>query len=98
MKAMQMMSALSQQTRWDVYRLLVGVLPAGMAASDIADAVGMSRTAMSPHFAILSAAGLLSAEKSGRTITYRAETEPVAELGEFLTQAVQKGRTGQRPA
>lgn len=97
MKAMQMMSALSQQTRWDVYQLLVGILPAGMAASDIAEAVGMSRTAMSPHFAILSAAGLLSAHKSGRTITYRAETEPVAELGEFLMQAVQKGRVGRGP-
>lgn len=93
MKAMQMMSALSQPTRWEVYSLLVGVLPSGMAASDIADAVGMSRTAMSPHFAILSAAGLLSSEKSGRTVTYRAETEPVAELATFLTGAVEKGKT-----
>ncbi len=93
MKAMQMMSALSQPTRWEVYRLLVGVLPHGMAASDIADAVGMSRTAMSPHFAILSAAGLLSSEKSGRTVTYRAETEPVEGLSDFLARAVEKGRS-----
>lgn len=90
---MQMMSALSQPTRWEVYSLLVDVLPSGMAASDIADAVGMSRTAMSPHFAILSAAGLLSSEKSGRTVTYRAETEPVEELATFLAGAVEKGKT-----
>lgn len=87
MKAMQMMSALSQPTRWEVYRLLVGVLPSGMAASDIANAVGMSRTAMSPHFAILSAAGLLSSEKAGRTVVYRARTEPVEELSDFLARA-----------
>lgn len=92
MNALHMMSALSQPTRWEVYSLLVGVLPAGMAASDIAKAVGMSRTAMSPHFAILSAAGLLSSMKSGRTVTYRAESEPVAELIDFLSHAIEKGR------
>lgn len=93
MKAMQIMSALSQPTRLKVYELLVGLLPDGMAASDIADAVGMSRTAMSPHFAILSAAGLLISDKAGRTVTYRAETEPVEGLSEFLVCAVEKGRS-----
>ena len=92
MRAMQMMSALSQPTRWAVYKLLVTALPAGMAASDIADAVKMSRTAMSPHFAILSAAGLLSSAKTGRTVIYRAETAPVEELSDFLSSAVEKGR------
>lgn len=90
---MQMMSALSQPTRWAVYGLLVDELPGGMSASDIAEAVGMSRTAMSPHFAILSAAGLLSSQKTGRTVTYRAETGPVEELSEFLARAVVKGRS-----
>lgn len=92
MKAMQVMSALSQPTRWEVYRLLIDQLPEGMAASDVADAVGMSRTAMSPHFAIMTAAGLLSAEKIGRTVVYRAETGPVEELSDFLVHAVRRGR------
>jgi ArsR family transcriptional regulator len=92
MKAMQLMSALSQPTRWAVYKLLVAALPAGMAASDIADAVKMSRTAMSPHFAILTAAGLLLSEKTGRTVIYRATTTPVEELSEFLATAVERGR------
>lgn len=92
MKAMQMMSALAQPTRWAVYERLVDVLPGGMTASDIAKAVGMSRNGMSPHFAILEAAGLLSSMKSGRTITYRAETGPVEGLSEFLAHAIEKGR------
>ena len=92
MKAMQIMSALAQPTRWAVYRRLVDELPGGMTASDIAEAVGMSRNGMSPHFAILSAAGLLSSEKSGRTVTYRAETGPVEELSDFLSLATDKGR------
>jgi ArsR family transcriptional regulator len=92
MKAMQVMSALSQGTRWEVYRLLVDTLPGGMAASEVADAVGMSRTAMSPHFAILTAAGLLSSEKIGRTVIYRAETKPVEGLSEFLDRACRRGK------
>lgn len=93
MKAMQMMSALAQPTRWAVYRHLVDKLPGGVAASEIADAVGMSRNGMSPHFAILEAAGLISSEKIGRTVIYRAETAPVEELSDFLARAIEKGRS-----
>ncbi|NLS27981.1 hypothetical protein S2M10_29840 [Sphingomonas sp. S2M10] len=92
MQAMRVMSALSQATRWKVYQELVAKLPEGMTAGDIARAVGMSPNGMTPHFAILSAAGLVSSEKVGRTVTYRAETEPVAELSDFLTDAVARGR------
>ena len=96
MKAMRIMSALAQPTRWAVYRRLVDELPRGMTASDIADAVGMTRNGMSPHFAILAAAGLVSSEKSGRNVTYRAETEPVGDLSDFLAGAVERGRTARR--
>jgi DNA-binding transcriptional ArsR family regulator len=92
MHAMRMMSALSQATRWKVYQELVDRLPGGMSAGEIAKAVGMSANGMSPHFAILTAAGLISSEKAGRTITYKAETEPVAELSGFLSAAVERGR------
>jgi DNA-binding transcriptional ArsR family regulator len=92
MKAMKMMSALSQATRWKVYQHLVDKLPGGMSAGDIAKAVGLSPNGMTPHFAILTAAGLVSSQKVGRTVTYRAETEPVAELSAFLTTAVERGR------
>ncbi|MGK2911529.1 MAG: ArsR/SmtB family transcription factor [Sphingobium sp.] len=86
------MSALSQATRWRVYQQLVDKLPDGMSAGEIAKAVEMSPNGMSPHFAILAAAGLVSFEKVGRTVTYRAETEPVAELSAFLANAVERGR------
>lgn len=92
MQAMQMMSALSQATRWKVYQQLVDRLPDGMSAGDIAKAVGMSLNGMTSHFAILTAAGLISSQKIGRTVTYRAETEPVAELSDFLVAAVERGR------
>ncbi len=96
MQAMQIMSALSQTTRWRVYQHLVERLPEGMTAGEIARAVNMSPNGMTPHFAILSAAGLVSSEKIGRTITYRAETEPVADLSVFLSDAVERGRAAGR--
>jgi len=90
MQAIQIMSALAQDTRLKVYQLLVERLPAGMTAGEIADSVKMSRNGMSPHFAILSAAGLVSAVKEGRQVIYKAEIKAVEELAAFLGKAVQR--------
>lgn len=92
MEAMQVMSALAQTTRLKVYRRLVDELPGGLAAGEIARAMEMSPNAMTAHFTILSAAGLVSSEKIGRTVIYRAETQPVEELSTFLAEAVERGR------
>lgn len=88
---MQVMSALAQPTRLQVWRTLVDRLPDGMTAGDIAQAVGMSKNGMSPHFAILSAAGLVRSEKIGRSVIYRAETAGVQELSSFLSHACNRG-------
>lgn len=87
MKAMQIMSALSQPTRLAVFRQLVGALPEGMAAGDIATAVGSSPNTMSAHLAILSRAGLVASDKVGRSVVYRAIVGPVRDLASFLTVA-----------
>jgi len=89
---MQVMSALAQPTRLEVWRTLVERLPDGMAAGDIAKALGLAKTALSPHFAILTAAGLLSSRKVGRSVIYKAEIDPADGLRGFLVQAVQSGR------
>ncbi len=90
-QAMQVMSALAQPTRLDVWRLLVERLPEGMSAGDIAKAVGMTKNGMSPNFVILAAAGLVSSEKLGRSIIYRASTDAVEELAAYLKAACTKG-------
>ncbi|NYD89172.1 ArsR/SmtB family transcription factor [Sphingomonas melonis] len=87
MQAMQVMSALAQPTRLEVWSRLVERLPAGMTAGDIAKAAGVSKNGMSSHFAILSAAGLLSSQKVGRSVIYKAETAAVAGLSDFLMLA-----------
>ena len=92
MEAMQVMSALAQTTRLKVYQRLVEELPNGLAAGEIAKAMDMSPNGMTSHFTILAAAGLVSSEKIGRTVLYRAETRPVEELSFFLADAVERGK------
>ncbi len=98
MEAMQVMSALAQATRLRVYQRLVDELPNGMAAGEIAKGVEMSPNGMTAHFTILSAAGLVSSEKVGRTVIYKAETQPVEELSEFLANAVERGKSARAAA
>lgn len=87
MKAMEVMSALSQPTRLDVFRRLVAVLPEGMASGELAAATRTAPTAMSPHLAILARAGLVTSRKVGRSVVYRAAVKPVEDLRCFLAGA-----------
>ena len=85
MKAMLVMSALSQATRLEVFRRLVDVLPNGMASGELAVAVGSSPNTMSSHLAVLTRAGVVRSDKIGRTVVYRAVTKPVEGLSAFLS-------------
>ena len=60
--------ALSDPTRRRVLQLL---RERPMSAGDLSDHFPVSKPTMSAHFAVLQEAGLIDAERSGRTITYR---------------------------
>jgi DNA-binding transcriptional ArsR family regulator len=97
MNALQIMSALAQASRFAAFRVLVDALPEGMASSDIAAAIDTTPNTMSAHLAILERAGLVSSEKIGRSVIYRAETSTTEELGEFLANACRRGRKALDP-
>jgi len=67
------LAALAQSTRLDVFQLLVKHEPNGLAAGDIARALAVPQNTMSSHLAVLSRAGLVSAQRFGRSIVYRAD-------------------------
>jgi ArsR family transcriptional regulator, arsenate/arsenite/antimonite-responsive transcriptional repressor len=71
-QAILALAALAQPTRLDVFRLLVKHAPEGLAAGDIARTLAVPQNTMSSHLAILSRAGLVSAQRSSRSIVYRA--------------------------
>jgi DNA-binding transcriptional ArsR family regulator len=60
--------ALSDPTRRRVLQLL---RERPMSAGELSDHFTVSKPTMSAHFAVLQEAGLIEAEKSGRTIIYR---------------------------
>jgi ArsR family transcriptional regulator len=78
------LAALAQSTRLDVFRLLVKHEPDGLAAGDIARALAVPQNTMSSHLAILSRSGLVTAQRFGRSIVYRAELARVQEVVLFM--------------
>ncbi len=60
--------ALADPTRRKLLQLLA---PGPMGAGELASHFALSKPTMSAHFAVLSEAGLVDAERLGRAITYR---------------------------
>lgn len=85
MQAIQMMSALAQSTRLEVFTQLARTRPDGLSAGALAERVGTPANTMSAHLAILSRAGLITPEKAGRHVIYKADPDAVRYLALFLT-------------
>lgn len=79
------LSALAQETRLRIFRLLVVAGPQGLTPGQMAESLGASATAMSFHLKELSHAGLVTAERDGRHLIYRAAIPLMNELLGFLT-------------
>jgi DNA-binding transcriptional ArsR family regulator len=100
--------ALSDPTRRRVLQLL---RKRPMSAGELSDHFAVSKPTMSAHFSVLQNAGLIEAEKNGRTIVYRLKMSVLEEalLGFAQTvswdikaqggarRAALKRRTGLRP-
>ena len=87
MTAIGIMSALAQPTRLQVFTMLARAGGEGMSSGELANKTGAAANTMSTHLAILNRAGLVTAEKAGRNIVYRAVPDTVRELTTFLIDA-----------
>lgn len=83
--AVKGLSALAQDARLSVFRLLVQAGPAGMAAGDIARTLGVTPNTLSAQLNLLANAGLVRSRRRGRSIIYSAEYETMSRLLVFLT-------------
>jgi DNA-binding transcriptional ArsR family regulator len=82
--ALAALAALGQPTRLQIFRLLMREEPHGLAAGAIAEAIGCPHNSLSSHLAILARSGLVSGERDGRSIIYRAGVETIRRLIGFL--------------
>jgi DNA-binding transcriptional ArsR family regulator len=79
-------AALAQPTRLDVFRLLVKREPEGLAAGDIARELAVPHNTLSSHLSILTRAALVSSQRHGRSIVYRANLAALQSVTLFLLQ------------
>jgi len=84
--AIHRLSALAQDSRLGVFRLLVKAGPKGMAAGDIARKLGIPANTLSAQLLVLSNAGLTRARRDGRSIIYAVDFEAMSALLVFLTE------------
>ena len=92
------LGALAQEHRLAVFRLLVEAGSAGMAAGALAELVGVPASSLSFHLAQLSAAGLVTQRRAGRSIIYSADFPAMNGLIAYLTENCCAGADCEIPA
>jgi ArsR family transcriptional regulator, arsenate/arsenite/antimonite-responsive transcriptional repressor len=92
-RAVDALGALAQHSRLQVYRLLVQAGPEGVAASEIAERIGIPGNTLSFHLKALSQADLVESRQEGRFIYYSANYEQMNALLGFLTENCCGGRS-----
>jgi DNA-binding transcriptional ArsR family regulator len=91
-QALSALSALSQETRLRIVRLLVTAGPEGMAAGAIGDALDAASSRLSFHLTHLEHAGLIQSRREGRSIRYTAAYDALSGLIAFLMEDCCQGR------
>jgi ArsR family transcriptional regulator, arsenate/arsenite/antimonite-responsive transcriptional repressor len=86
-EAISSLAALAQDSRLAIFRLLVQVGPAGLAASKIADQLGHAQSSLSFHLKELTHAELIAPRQDGRFVIYTANFTTMNCLMAFLTDS-----------
>ncbi len=90
--AVKAFGALSQETRLKVFRLLVRRGAEGVAAGEIARLLDIPHNTLSTHLAVLTAAGMVSSRRIGRSIIYSIDLTGIRGLLAFLMEDCCQGR------
>jgi DNA-binding transcriptional ArsR family regulator len=84
--AIAALAALAQETRLELFRLLVTCGPEGLAAGVIAERLGVQPSSLSFHLAQLTHAGLITQRRLSRQLIYSAEYGAMNDLLAYLTE------------
>ena len=89
--AIAALAALAQDTRLDIFRLLVQAGAEGMAAGQIGERLGLPSATLSFHLSQLKQAGLVTFRREGRSLIYAAEYAAMNDLLAYLTENCCRG-------
>ncbi len=80
------LSALAQESRLAIFRLLVQAGPAGLSAGRIAESLAVPSSSLSFHLKELSRADLLLSRQDGRFVIYSANFDAMNRLIAYMTE------------
>jgi DNA-binding transcriptional ArsR family regulator len=89
--AIAALAALAQESRLDVFRLLVQAGAEGLPAGQIAERLGVPANTLSFHLNQLRHAGLVTFRRESRSLIYAAEYGSMNDLLAYLTENCCKG-------
>ena len=85
------LAALSQESRLDVFRLLVQAGTEGLPAGQIGERLGLPSATLSFHLNQLRHAGLVTFRREGRSLIYAAEYSAMNAVLGYLTENCCRG-------
>ena len=91
MEAIAALAALAQESRLDVFRLLVQAGPDGLPAGRIGERLGLPSATLSFHLNQLRHAGLVSFRREGRSLIYAAAYGTMNGLVAYLAENCCRG-------
>jgi ArsR family transcriptional regulator, arsenate/arsenite/antimonite-responsive transcriptional repressor len=91
--AIAALGALAQETRLDIYRLLIQAGTNGLPAGHIGDRLGLPSATLAFHLKELKNAGLASCTRNGRSLIYAAEYLTMNALLGYLTENCCQGNS-----
>ena len=87
----RVLAALGNPTRLElVKRLSLAETFAGQSITELTEATGLSRQAITKHLDALAGAGLVTRRKPGRETWYELETEPLGAAVDLLAKIVEQ--------
>jgi ArsR family transcriptional regulator len=94
-KTIAALAALAQESRLDVFRMLVQSGPDGMPAGEIGARLGVPSPTLSFHLNHLRHAGLVTCRRDSRSIIYSADYKAMNDLISYLMENCCRGNAEQ---
>ena len=92
LKAVAALGALAQETRLDIFRMLIAKGPEGLRAGEIGERLSLPSPTLSFHMNQLRFTGLVGSRRKGRSIIYSANFAAMRGLMSYLTEQCCGGR------
>ena len=93
-QAIECFSALAQESRLAIFKLLMRESPEGIRVGDVSKKLGIVPSTLSGHLSVLKRSGLLNSKRNQREIYYSADLETINDLMLFIVEECCNGNLG----